>query len=85
LGALRAARSRGLQVPGDLSVVGFDDLFLSSYTTPALTTVRQPKQAMGTKAMEILLELLEGSTPESQFIVKGELIIRDSTSSPRLR
>jgi DNA-binding LacI/PurR family transcriptional regulator len=85
LGALRAARTLGLQVPGDLSVVGFDDLFLSSYTTPALTTVRQPKHAMGTKAMEILLELLDGSTPESQLIVKGELIIRDSTGTPKGR
>jgi DNA-binding LacI/PurR family transcriptional regulator len=47
--------------------------------------VRQPKQAMGTKAMEILLELLEGSSPESQFIVKGELIIRDSTAPPKSR
>jgi DNA-binding LacI/PurR family transcriptional regulator len=80
LGALRAARAQGLQVPCDLSLVGFDDLFLSSYTTPALTTVRQPKHDMGRKAMAILLELLGGSEPASEFVVKGELIIRDSTA-----
>jgi DNA-binding LacI/PurR family transcriptional regulator len=82
LGALRAARLRGVDVPRDLSVVGFDDLFIASYTTPALTTVRQPKHAMGRKAMEILLAILSGGAAESRFTMKGELIVRESTAAP---
>jgi DNA-binding LacI/PurR family transcriptional regulator len=82
LGALRAAQSLKRQVPRDLSLVGFDDLFVASYTTPPLTTVRQPKQDMGRKAMEILMELLAGGKPHSHIKVQGELIVRASTAAP---
>jgi DNA-binding LacI/PurR family transcriptional regulator len=82
IGALRAAHSRGLQVPRHLSLIGFDDLFVASYTTPALTTVRQPMHQMGKKAMEILLAILGGGTEKSRLIVKGELIVRGSTAPP---
>ena len=74
-GALRAARERGLRVPRDLSIAGFDDLFLCSYTDPPLTTVRQPKQEMGCDAAEILLDLLAGGKPRS-IVKQGELIVR---------
>jgi len=80
LGALRAAQRLRLRVPRDLSLVGFDDLFVASYTTPALTTVRQPMQEMGRKAMQILLELLAGGAPRSHLKVQGELIVRGSTA-----
>ena len=79
LGALRAAALRGLRVPEDLSIAGFDDLFVASYTTPSLTTVRQPKKEMGSRAMSILLELLAGEQPESLVQLPGELIVRGST------
>jgi DNA-binding LacI/PurR family transcriptional regulator len=82
LGALRAAQRLGLRVPADVSLVGFDDLFVASYTTPPLTTVRQPMQEMGRKAMQILLELLAGGKPHSHLKVQGELIVRGSTASP---
>ncbi|MFB3825589.1 MAG: LacI family DNA-binding transcriptional regulator [Bryobacteraceae bacterium] len=82
LGALRAARERGLRVPEDLSVVGVDDLFLTSYTVPPLTTVQQPKQEMGRRAALILLELLAGGKPESQVTLEGKLIVRESTTAP---
>jgi DNA-binding LacI/PurR family transcriptional regulator len=82
IGALRAAHSRRLDVPRDLSLIGFDDLFIASYTTPPLTTVRQPKHEMGKKAMEILLAILSGGTAESRFTMKGELIVRGSTAPP---
>jgi len=62
LGALRVARMRGLRVPEDISLVGFDDLFIASYTEPPLTTIRQPKRRMGQRAMELLLQLLRGGT-----------------------
>jgi len=82
LGALRSARTRGLHVPGDLSLVGFDDLYLASYIDPPLTTVHQPKHEMGRTAAETLLELLAGGKPAS--IVKPcELIVRESTAPPR--
>jgi DNA-binding LacI/PurR family transcriptional regulator len=83
LGALRAARVRGLGVPYDLSVVGLDDLYLSSYTDPPLTTVRQPKQEMGRLAAQILLELLSGKTPKSRVTLIGNLMVRESTAPPR--
>lgn len=83
LGALRAASSRNLRVPEDVSIAGFDDLFVASYTTPPLTTVRQPKKEMGRRAMSILLELLAGEQPESLITLPGELIVRGSTAAPR--
>jgi len=85
IGALSAAHIHGLRVPDDLSVVGFDDLAIASYSQPPLTTVRQPKQEMGRIAMEILLNLLNGSAAESSRKVPGELIVRESTAPPRLK
>jgi DNA-binding LacI/PurR family transcriptional regulator len=82
LGAMRVVREQRLRVPDDVSIVGFDDLFLSSYTDPPLTTVRQPKHEMGSEATKILCGLLNGDKPKSQ-ICKGELIIRQSTARPR--
>ncbi|MGA3017083.1 MAG: LacI family DNA-binding transcriptional regulator [Bryobacteraceae bacterium] len=83
LGALRAARERGLNVPGDLSVVGLDDLYLSSYTDPPLTTIQQPKHEMGRLAAQILLEQLSGKHPESRMTLAGKLVVRQSTAPPR--
>ena len=82
LGAMRAARDRGLRVPEDLSVAGFDDLFLSSYADPPLTTVQQPKQEMGREAARLVLGLLSGGKPESR-VHRGKLIVRESTAPPR--
>jgi DNA-binding LacI/PurR family transcriptional regulator len=78
-GAMRAVRERGLRVPDDVSIAGFDDLFLSSYTDPPLTTVRQPKREMGRDAAAILLDLLAGGNPTS-IIKPGTLMPRQSTS-----
>ncbi len=83
LGALKCVRSRGLHVPEDISLVGFDDLFLAQYTDPPLTTVRQPKRHMGRLAMETLLRLLSGSTSEENIKVPGELVVRESTAPPK--
>ena len=83
LGALRVIRSRGLCVPEDISLAGFDDLFLAQYTEPALTTVRQPKHKMGRLAMETLLTILQGSTSAHHIQVPGELVVRQSTAAPR--
>jgi DNA-binding LacI/PurR family transcriptional regulator len=83
IGALRAIREHGLTVPGDLSVVGLDDLFLASYTDPPQTKVQQPKHQMGCLAAEILLQLLSGGKPESRVTLTGQLMVRQSTAPPR--
>jgi DNA-binding LacI/PurR family transcriptional regulator len=83
LGALRVLYGRGIKVPEDLSLVGFDDLAIASYTSPLLTTVSQPKQQMGRMAMEILIKLLSRVDSKTNIKVEGELIIRESTAPPK--
>jgi DNA-binding LacI/PurR family transcriptional regulator len=83
LGVLRAAHVQGVKVPEDLSIVGFDDLFLATYTQPQLTTVRQPMQRMGRMAMESLLRLMSGEASGEAVKVPAELIVRESTAAAR--
>jgi LacI family transcriptional regulator, repressor for deo operon, udp, cdd, tsx, nupC, and nupG len=80
-GAMKAVQARGLRIPEDFSVVGFDDLVFASYTTPALTTVRQPKHQMGRVATEMLLRLIDGSKFEARRSLHSELVVRGSTGS----
>lgn len=85
MGAIRAMREAGMTVPGDISVVGFDDIQSAAYQSPALTTVRQPLRKMGRIAAETLLRRIRRSTPDShggETMVEPELIIRDTTGSP---
>ncbi len=79
LGAIRQIHSAGLRVPGDVSVVGFDDLSIVQFTEPPLTTIRQPMSDMGRLAMEAMLDLLGGSGATHEIKVRGELIVRAST------
>ncbi|MCF6521891.1 LacI family DNA-binding transcriptional regulator [Streptomyces sp. JJ36] len=82
LGAIRAARQRGLAVPRDLSVIGFDDSPLIAFTDPPLTTIRQPVQAMGQAAVRALLEEIGGTpAPPGEFVFLPELVVRGSTAS----
>lgn len=84
LGVVRAARERGLDVPYDLSVVGFDDSRLVAFTDPPLTTVRQPVKAMAAAAVGALLEELQGSPVEStEYVFQPELVVRGSTAQAR--
>ncbi len=82
LGALRVIRQQRLCVPEEVSLVGFDDLFIASYTHPPLTTIRQPMRQMGRLAMQILLKLFSGEQTKTNLKVNGELIIRESTAAP---
>lgn len=82
LGLMEAAEAEGIEIPRDLSVVGFDDLFFASQLRPPLTTVRQPKRQIGERAMEQLLALLHGTPAESRTLIKGELVVRGSTAAP---
>lgn len=80
VGALSAARERGLRVPEDVSVAGFDDIDLAQATTPPLTTVRQPLSEMGRMAVSLLNRLLDRHELEALHVeLATELIIRDST------
>ncbi|KPI03814.1 transcriptional regulator, LacI family [Actinobacteria bacterium OK074] len=82
LGAIRAARQRGLDVPRDVSVVGFDDSVLIAFTDPPLTTIRKPVPAMGQAAVRTLLEEIGGTpAPHSEFVFMPELVVRGSTAS----
>jgi LacI family transcriptional regulator len=80
---IEAARVRGLRVPEELSVVGFDDLPVARWAAPPLTTVRQPLTDMGRMALRILLRLVAGEALESHRIeLATQLIERESTAPP---
>ncbi|MCA9955048.1 MAG: substrate-binding domain-containing protein, partial [Anaerolineales bacterium] len=83
MGVIEAARAKGLQVPRDLSVVGFDDIPMAALLSPKLTTVRQPLQEMGRSATQMLVNLLRNpdETPES-IIFPTELVIRETAVPP---
>ena len=85
VGILRAAHERGLRVPQDLSVTGFDDSDLSRSTVPVLTTVRQPLEEMGRMAVSLLARLLDGHTVDTLHVeLATQFIGRDSTGpAPR--
>jgi LacI family transcriptional regulator/LacI family repressor for deo operon, udp, cdd, tsx, nupC, and nupG len=77
-GVLLACRDRSLAVPEQLSVVGFDDIEIAQYVTPALTTIHQPKLRLGELAAEMLLDLMDGRSVENH-VLPTELIQRGST------
>lgn len=82
LGAIRGVRAMGLNVPRDVSVVGFDDSPLIGFTDPPLTTVRQPVEAMGIAAVQALLDESDGvPAPGSELLFRPELVVRGSTGS----
>jgi LacI family transcriptional regulator len=82
-GVIEAARARGLRVPEDLSVVGFDDTQLARVLSPPLTTVRQPLREMGGVALRTALRLAAGETLDSHHVeLATELVVRHSTAPP---
>ena len=84
LGVMEAARRIGLSVPGDLSVVGFDDSVYASASSPPLTTVRQPFVQMGEVACQLLIDQMEERDPASVRVeLAATLVIRESTAPPR--
>jgi DNA-binding LacI/PurR family transcriptional regulator len=82
LGAVRAVRARGLEVPRDVSLVGSDDSLLIAFTDPPLTTVRQAVQAMGDGAVHALLDEIAGlPAPRAEYVFRPELVVRGSTAA----
>jgi LacI family transcriptional regulator len=79
MGVLRALRTAGRTVPGDVSVVGFDDVPIASHAEPSLTTVRQPLQEMGVAAARMLLSHFGGEAlPEKPLVLPTSLVVRQS-------
>lgn len=79
IGVIEAASEKGLAIPDDISIVGFNDSPLASYLKPALTTIRIPIYEMGVKATEMLIDQLQNPSEEiCQVVLDSELIIRDS-------
>ncbi|TDB85664.1 LacI family transcriptional regulator, partial [Micromonospora fluostatini] len=85
LGTIRAVRRLGRTVPGDVSVVGFDDSAFMTCTDPPLTTVRQPIETMGQAAVDLLVTQIEGGgVLADELLFEPELVVRGSTApSPR--
>jgi LacI family transcriptional regulator len=84
IGVLRAAAERNVRVPADLSVIGFDDIQMSQYVYPALTTVGQSILQLGERAAEVLLRRIStrGDSPVQQLIVAPSIVLRESTAPP---
>ena len=86
LGIIEAARSRGLRVPEDLSIVGFDDTSVARFASPPLTTVRQPLREIGGAALRRALALAAGEKVDSYHVeLATELVVRHSTAPPAPR
>lgn len=84
IGAVRAACDLGLRVPEDVSIVGFDDIPVSAFLCPALTTVALGMREMGQRAAQLLLERIRGEAPSApkRVVVPATLVIRESTARP---
>jgi len=83
LGVLQATRELGLNVPEDLSLVGFDNILLSQYVSPPLTTVGQQPYEMGKKAAEMVVSIVEGKDVPHEAFVNNQLILRESVTKNR--
>ncbi len=84
--AIQAARSRGIRVPEDLSVIGFDNTILAEMTAPPLTTISQPIREMGRRVVELLIDEIQGKKKtKSKIILSPELVIRHSTAPVKTR
>ena len=87
IGMLKTLNERGVRVPQEISITGFDNIVFSNYTNPPLTTFDQPKRFMGQKAAELILSLLDsaskiGMLEQKIQVLKGKLLVRESTTRP---
>jgi LacI family transcriptional regulator len=85
MGVIDSARARGLDLPGDLSITGFDNTKVAIWSSPKLTTVNQPLKGIAELAVTTVLAMIHGKSPISHHIQLGtELVVRDSTAPPRV-
>lgn len=83
LGFMHAMRDRGISIPHDVSIVGFDDLEETAYYSPPLTTLKQDFKALGSRAMELLMAEIAGQTTKKMDRLIPNLILRSSTAAPK--
>jgi LacI family transcriptional regulator len=83
IGAIQAIKAKGLSTPGDVSIVGFDDMPFADFLAPALTTVRQPTSDLGREGFRTLLSLIEGNTSVGVKRLPVTLVERQSVARPR--
>ena len=83
VGLVHGLHERGIAVPDDVSVVGFDDIGLAAHVLPPLSTVRQDFRALGLSAVDMLREAIEGHEPREPKRIPPELVVRASTAPPR--
>ncbi|HEY3329351.1 MAG TPA: LacI family DNA-binding transcriptional regulator [Capsulimonadaceae bacterium] len=83
IGALDALRELGINVPGDISVVGTDDIPQAAFTEPPLTTVRQPLQEWGRRAVSMLMDVIDGIDSERRIMLPSSVIVRQSAAPPK--
>lgn len=81
IGGLQALNEKNISVPGDISIIGFDDIQLSEYVSPPLTTMRQPKYEAGALAVHLIFQMLMKEEVDSYYKLTTELIERDSVKS----
>ncbi|MNO21260.1 HTH-type transcriptional repressor PurR [compost metagenome] len=83
LGAVMAAKDQGFSVPSDISVIGYDDIEIAAYVSPALTTIRQDTEMLGTRAAEILIASIDGKGQAKEaLMLPVEVVVRDSCAPP---
>jgi LacI family transcriptional regulator len=78
LGALQTLERNGKKAPDDMSIVGYDDITISAYSSPKLTTIRQDKYEMGYQAAQLLIDMLEGKPVDHKIVLPNELVVRNS-------
>lgn len=84
IGAMKGLKAKGINIPEDISITGFDDMEFAKYSDPPLTTIAQPAEKLGEKSAELLFQLIEGTPPQqSEYILPVEFIIRQSTAAPK--
>ena len=83
IGAIQRLASRGVNVPNDMSIAGFDDIPFAAFANPALTTISQPAELMGAEAMRLLHRRLSGETGLGNVILPTELRVRQTTRPPK--
>jgi LacI family repressor for deo operon, udp, cdd, tsx, nupC, and nupG len=86
VGVINGLNARGYDLPQDFSVIGFDDVPQATYVNPALTTIRQPRTAIGRQAMSLLIKSLSDRPTERQeILLMPDLIVRGSVTGPARR
>jgi LacI family transcriptional regulator len=78
IGALRALYEAQINVPSEVAIVGFDGIILGQFTTPALTTIDQPREEMGRLAAELLFTMLDSQPPAHDYVLTATLLVRES-------